>query len=338
MNILDQLLHDYRPTLEEHLQNTVARVNGYGLEDLHAMMAYHMGWQGEGAGPQATGKRIRPMIVLITTQAAGGEWQAALPAATAVELIHNFSLIHDDIEDKSPLRRGRSTLWTQWGIPLAINTGDAMFTLAHLAMLDLEQSSRPRITLGAVSILQNTCLHLTQGQHLDISYENERSLPIEAYWPMVSGKTAALLSACTEIGALVADVDEVRRDAYQRFGRDLGLAFQALDDILGIWGDAAKIGKSNASDLLAGKKSLPVLYGLAQNRAFAQRWMAGPIQPDEVPGLAEQLESEGARDYTQGEANRLTDAALSALDQARPQGEAGTALIQLANQLLQREI
>ena len=122
MNILDQLIHDYRPTLEEHLQNTVAHVNSYGLEDLYAMMAYHMGWQGEGAGLQATGKRIRPLMVLISSQAAGGEWQTALPAATAVELIHNFSLIHDDIEDKSPMRRGRPTLWTQWGIPLAINT------------------------------------------------------------------------------------------------------------------------------------------------------------------------------------------------------------------------
>jgi len=335
---LTQLIETYRPAIEEELRNAVARVNGPGLEDLRAMMAYHMGWEGKGAGPEATGKRIRPMLVLLTTQAAGGEWRKALPGAVAVELIHNFSLIHDDIEDNSPVRRGRPTLWTQWGIPLAINTGDAMFTLAHLTLLKLKKTTNSLITLAAANVMQETCLLLTQGQHLDISYEDEKFLPIQAYWPMVSGKTAALLSACTEIGALVADADEDRRSAYCQFGRELGLAFQALDDILGIWGDAAKIGKSNASDLVAGKKSLPVLYGLAQNGIFAQRWLAGPIEPAEVPDLAAQLETEGARDYAQTEANRLTDSALKALEQAHPRGEAGKALIQLANQLLQREV
>jgi geranylgeranyl diphosphate synthase type I len=253
-------------------------------------------------------------------------------------LIHNFSLIHDDIEDNSPLRRGRPTLWTKWGLPLAINTGDSMFTLAHLALLRLEKTTNPQITLAATNVLQNTCLHLTQGQHLDISYEDEKTLPIEAYWPMVGGKTAALLSACTEIGAIIADADQETREAYRKFGRDLGLAFQALDDILGIWGDAAKIGKSNASDLVAGKKSLPVLFGIAQNGEFAQRWLGEPIRPEEVAQLAAQLEAEGARDYTQAAANRLTGAALEALEQAQPQGEAGEALIQLANKLLQREV
>jgi len=335
---LSQLINIYLPAIETELREVVARVQGHGLEELHTMMAYHLGWEGEGAGPKATGKRIRPILVLLSTQAAGGKWKKALPGAAAVELIHNFSLIHDDIEDNSPLRRGRPTLWIQWGIPLGINTGDAMFTLAHLALLRLEETATTEITLQAVKVLQNTCLQLTQGQHLDISYENEKTLPIEAYWPMVSGKTAALLAACTEIGALVADVDTQKRDAYQRFGRDLGLAFQALDDILGIWGDAAKIGKSNASDLVAGKKSLPVLYGLSQNGVFAQRWHAGPITANEVLTLAEQLEAEGARDYTQKEADRLTESALNALEQAQPQGEAGQALRQLANKLLQREV
>jgi len=335
---LTQLIEIYRPVIEKELQNAVANVNGHGLEDMRTMMAFHMGWEGEGAGPDATGKRIRPMLVLLATQAAGGDWHKALPCAVAVELIHNFSLIHDDIEDNSPLRRGRPTLWTQWGIPLAINTGDAMFTLAHLTMLNLAENTNDRITLAAVNVMQATCLHLTQGQHLDISYENETNLPIQAYWPMVSGKTAALLSACTEIGAVIADVEPERRIAYHDFGRDLGLAFQVLDDILGIWGDAAKIGKSNASDLVAGKKSLPVLYGLAQKGIFAERWLAGPITPKEVPALATQLENEGARDYAQDEANRLTDSALRALERGHPQGEAGQALIQLANKLLQREI
>ena len=335
---LDQLTQSYRPSIEETLAQIVKRADGSNLDQLHYMMAYHLGWVGEDAGPKASGKRIRPLLVLLTTQAAGGEWSKALPAAAAVELIHNFSLIHDDIEDNSPLRRGRPTLWKRWGIPLSINTGDSMFTLAHLAMLDLAELSTTQITLGAVDILQNTCLHLTQGQHLDISYEDKKNLPIEAYWPMIQGKTAALISACTEIGALIADASEDIRDAYRRFGRDLGLAFQVLDDILGIWGNSSKIGKSVDSDLATGKKSLPVLYGLTQNGEFARRWLSGPVMQHEVPELANQLELEGARDFAQGEANRLTDAALIALAQAQPKGEAGQALTQLAHQLLQREV
>ena len=335
---LDEFIQIYQPAIEGALSETVALSNGAGLEELHRMMAYHLGWIGEGAGPSATGKRIRPLLVLLTTQASGGDWHKALPAAAAVELIHNFSLIHDDIEDNSTLRRGRPSIWVKWGIPLAINTGDTMFTLAHLAVLDIEKTNNHHITLEAVKILQTTCLHLTQGQHLDISYEDEQVLPVEAYWPMIQGKTAALISACTEIGALIADVDKSTRKTYRRFGRDLGLAFQALDDILGIWGDSVKIGKSNASDLVAGKKSLPVLYGLAQNGEFAKRWLSGPITPDEVPELANHLDLEGARDYTQNEANRLTESATNALERAQPQGTAGQALKQLTDQLLQRKV
>lgn len=335
---LSELSRQYLPAIEASLQQAVSRVDGAGFSELHAMMRYHLGWQDPGAGHEAQGKRIRPLLVLLTCAACERDWQPALPAATAIELVHNFSLIHDDIEDNSPLRRGRPTLWTRWGIPQAINTGDAMFTLAHLVLLDLDKTTGIPVAFQAARIMQQTCLHLTQGQFLDMSYEQQRSLPISAYWPMVAGKTAALLSACTEIGALIGGVDLPRRQAYHNFGRDLGLAFQALDDLLGIWGDAEKIGKSATSDLVEGKKSLPVLFGLAQKGAFAQRWLEGEITPDEVPDLAALLENEGARAYTQEEANRLTTAALDSLEQANPRGQAGQALVELANQLLRRQI
>jgi geranylgeranyl diphosphate synthase type I len=213
-----------------------------------------------------------------------------------------------------------------------------MFTLAHLVLLDLVKTANEHVAFQATRILQQTCLQLTQGQFLDMSYEQQRSLPISAYWPMVSGKTAALLSACTEIGALVAGVTPEKQQAYRSFGLHLGLAFQALDDLLGIWGDADKIGKSATSDLVEGKKSLPVLYGLAQQGEFTQRWLQGPVTTEQVPALAALLEAEGARSYTQQEAERLTETALQALRQARPQGEAGQALFELANQLLKRQL
>jgi geranylgeranyl diphosphate synthase type I len=331
------LIRIFRDEIENELHRAVASAGDSELEELHTMLAYHMGWHGEGAGLKATGKRIRPLLVLLSSASAGGEWSRALPAAAAVELVHNFSLIHDDIEDNSPLRRGRPTVWKLWGIPQAINTGDAMFTLAHLALLRLNETTSKEITLEAARILGTTCLHLTQGQYLDISYEDRINLNLEDYWPMVRGKTAALLACCTELGALVAEVDPTTQARYRGFGCDLGLAFQAQDDLLGIWGEASQIGKSNLSDLVEGKKSLPVLYGLEQNGLFAERWRQGPITLQEVPDLAVQLEAEGARHYTQETANKLTQQALSTLEEINPRGEAGEALMELAKQLLQRD-
>jgi geranylgeranyl diphosphate synthase type I len=334
---LNNLTPIYLPAIEKELKSAVDRVKGPPFGALSSMIAYQMGWEGEGAGPKTRGKRIRPLLVILTTAAAGGVWERALPAAASVELIHNFSLFHDDIEDNSPLRRGRPAAWTKWGIPQAINTGDCMISLAHITLLRMESTTSQSAVLKAVHVLQNTCLHLTQGQFLDISYEDRDDLTLNDYWPMVTGKTAALLAACTELGALVANVNDDIQAQYRSFGLNLGLAFQALDDLLGIWGDSAKIGKSNASDLVEGKKSLPILYGLNKQGVFADRWAEGAITPGEIPSLARQLEIDGARDYTQDIADRLTGNALEALEGAKPQGEAGDALAQLANQLLQRE-
>ena len=144
---------------------------------------------------------------------------AALPAAAAIELIHNFSLIHDDIEDNSPLRRGRATVWALWGIPQAINTGDALFTLGHLALHRLAATIGPHLAPQSACLLQETCLKLTQGQYLDIAYEKRNDLSVEAYWLMVGGKTAALLECCAGLGALAGQAGPSVRQLYQDFGR-----------------------------------------------------------------------------------------------------------------------
>ncbi|HEX6304724.1 MAG TPA: polyprenyl synthetase family protein [Anaerolineales bacterium] len=335
---LETLAPRYRQAIESELRQVLAQVNGQDFEGLHHILAYHLGWEGEAAGAEAGGKRIRPLLLLLTCAAAGGQWGHALPAAAGVELLHNFSLIHDDIQDNSPLRRGRATVWSIWGIAQAINAGDAMFTLAHLAMLRLEETTSAPLAIQAYRLIQETSLHLTQGQYLDLAYESRGDLTLDAYWPMVKGKTAALLSACTEIGALVARASPGRRAAYRQFGSSLGLAFQVQDDLLGIWGNSALTGKSAQSDLLSGKKSLPVLYGLSQNGPFTQRWCQGEITPADLPALADQLEREGARDYTQETANRLTDQALATLETAGPEGEAGEALVDLAHRLLRRKL
>lgn len=327
----------FLPEIESELQRQVARLDALRTKDFHEMLTYHMGWNGEGAGPEATGKRIRPILVLLTAASCNGDWQSALPAAAAVELVHNFSLVHDDIQDNSPKRRGRDTAWVKWGAPMAINVGDALFVVSSQAIMDLKGSFSAEVVVSAAEILHNTCLDLTRGQFLDMSYEKRNNLGVEDYWPMISGKTAALISACCHLGALLGSADEEKQDAYRSFGQYLGLAFQVQDDILGIWGDEKVTGKSVASDLVEGKNSFPVLAGLDKRGKFAQRWARGPIQREEVEDVARLLAAEGGLLAAQEAAKQMTDLALTSLREADPQGEAGEALFGLANQLLNRD-
>jgi geranylgeranyl diphosphate synthase, type I len=322
--------------IESELQEQISRLDVVRTKAFHQMLTYHMGWTGEGAGPEATGKRIRPLLVLLSSAACGTDWPSALPAAAAVELVHNFSLVHDDIQDNSDKRRGRPTTWVKWGMPMAINVGDALFVMSNQAIIDLKENYPAQIVVQAAEILHNTCLELTRGQFLDMSYEERNDLTVEDYWPMIAGKTAALLSACCHIGAVLGGADDIKQDAYRAFGHYLGLAFQVQDDVLGIWGDEALTGKSAASDLVEGKNSLPVLAGLGANGKFAARWKQGPIRADEVQELARVLANEGGYETATDAAKQMTDLAIMSLREADPQGEAGDALFDLTDRLLKR--
>ncbi len=325
------------PHIELELQRQVSRLDAPRTKPFHEMLSYHMGWTGDGAGPEATGKRIRPILVLLTTASCGADWRLALPAAAAIELVHNFSLVHDDIQDNSPKRRGRDTAWVKWGAPMAINVGDALFVMSNQAILDLKNDFSPDVVVKAAEILHNTCLELTRGQFLDMSYEERNDLGVEDYWPMIAGKTAALISACSHLGALLGGADEEKQEVYRSFGHYLGLAFQVQDDILGIWGDEKVTGKSVASDLVEGKNSLPVLAGLDKKGRFAERWAEGPIRPEEVGQVARLLASEGGLLIAQESAKQMTDLALRSLQEADPGGEAGDTLFELAKKLLNRD-
>ena len=324
------------PAIEKELQDQVARLEEKNTLPFHEMLTYHMGWTGEGAGREATGKRIRPLIVLLATASVGADWKASLPAAAAVELVHNFSLVHDDVQDNSEKRRGRPTVWTKWGVPMAINVGDALFVIANQAVMDLIKTHPASTVVRASSILHDACLDLTRGQFLDMSYEERNDLSLEDYWPMIGGKTSALLSACTHIGALLGDAGEAEQQDYRQFGYHLGLAFQVQDDILGIWGDEVVTGKSAVSDLVEGKNSLPVLYALGKHGKFAERWKQGPITTSEVKAVAAQLENEGGRSFAEGMSEKETQIALEHLRKANPRGTAGESMLELANMLLKR--
>lgn len=336
-NSSEEITQVYLKEIEIELQRAVQRANDFGNSRLYEMLAYHMGWVSTVGVSEAKGKRIRPLLVLLSCNAAGGDWKKALPAASAVELVHNFSLIHDDIEDNSPLRRGRPTIWQKWGIPQAINCGDAMFALAHLEAVRLSQTVSPSVAMKAAQLLQYTCLHLTHGQFLDLSYETRNELSIDDYWHMVEGKTAALVATSTQLGAMSAECDDPKCDLFRQFGQSLGLAFQVQDDYLGIWGNSSLTGKSSLSDLQTGKITLPVLFGLGQKGNFARRWNQGSIAADEVPEITKLLEAEGAKDFTQAEAKRHIEEALTALDKAHPRDRAGEVLQKLAVSLIHRQ-
>ena len=323
--------------IEAELQKQVSRLDSPRTKPFHEMLTYHMGWTGEGAGPEATGKRIRPLLVLLCTSSCGANWQLALPAAAAIELVHNFSLVHDDIQDNSSKRRGRDTAWVKWGAPMAINVGDALFVMSSHAIVDLKKDYSADVVMKAAEILHNTCLDLTRGQFLDMSYEERNDLGVEDYWHMISGKTSALIAACCHIGALLGGADDEKQEVYRSFGHYLGLAFQVQDDILGIWGDENVTGKSVASDLVEGKNSLPILAGLDKKGKFAERWAQGPIKPEEVGEVSRLLASEGGLLAAQEAAKQMTDLALMNLREADPQGEAGEALFELTNRLLGRK-
>ncbi len=343
---MPELMNKMLVSIEMELKKQVSRLEKPITREYYEMLTYHMGWSGEVAGSEAAGKRIRPLMVLLVKAACETEsdeinkpnWKTALPAAAAVELIHNFSLVHDDIQDNSEKRRGRPTVWVNWGIQQAINAGDGLFVISNLAALDLINEYPAEIVVKAAQLLQITCLDLTRGQFLDMSYEKRSSLLVDDYWPMISGKTAALLSACCALGALLGGADDPAIDAFRSFGHYLGLAFQVQDDILGIWGNEALTGKSIASDLLEGKKSLPVLVGLSKKGKFASRWLQGPISSEEVPEIAALLASEGGYAYAHEMSKQLTDQAINSLREANPQGEAGECLSSLADQLIRRDM
>ncbi len=311
--------------------------------DLAGMLQYHLGWVDDQFHPvsAARGKQIRPTLCLLACEAAGGDWQQAIPSATAIELVHNFSLIHDDIEDQSPLRRHRPTLWALWGVPLAVNAGDLLLVLAQLAVLGEGESG-----LGApeaVRLLNWACVALCAGQHRDLIVDAEAEPSLAAYLAMIEGKTAALVSAAAELGALAAGAEAPARVSYARFGQELGMAFQLQDDVLDLWGSEARTGKPAREDLRSGKYSLPFVLAcdLAEPKARAElRQMYGqptPLPEPAIDVLVSAIEALRVRAAADELIQDRYVAALAALADAAPIGEAAGPLRDLAARLMGRE-
>ena len=291
------------------------------LEQFYGMMSYHLGRADRHLQPEPArpGKSLRPTLCLLFAEALGGDSRDCTPFAAGIELLHNFSLIHDDIQDRSPTRRGRPTVWTLWGEAQAINVGDGMYSLAHQAWLRAPLAERdPACFVTVARALEDTITSLCEGQYLDIAGEGSLALTSDAYLAMIGRKTAALMGTSAWVGARCATADPALLAAARTFGLELGLAFQIRDDLLGIWGDEAETGKSASSDIATRKMTLPVVlaleHGTVEQRAdLAARYAEAPSEADDESAIRDILTSAGADRQAAAQEEEHWQAALRAL-------------------------
>lgn len=289
---------------EAHLEACVTAPNlGAPLGD---MIAYHFGYGDHG--PARRGKRLRPTMLARIARDLGASEEDALDAAAAIEILHNYSLVHDDIEDRDELRHGRKTLWSIYGMSQAINAGDAMCALSFLTLARAEARHPAERVTEMVRVLHRAHLTMCEGQALDISFETASSVDVQSYCRMIAGKTAALFGAACELGALCARADAAAAAQCRAAGIAFGMAFQIRDDVQGIWGDAAATGKTAANDVARRKWTFPVVWALGGPPSAARTAVAdaygrgGAIEPAEVLRVVAALGELGAREAADGAA------------------------------------
>ncbi|MEU9233295.1 family 2 encapsulin nanocompartment cargo protein polyprenyl transferase [Streptomyces subrutilus] len=330
------LLERTRETVNPELRRTVESLPG----SMRRVAMYHFGWEHADGTPAAAnaGKAIRPALVLAAAQALqgpGGQVEDAVRAAVAVELAHNFTLLHDDVIDKDVRRRGRATAWTVFGIPDAIIAGDAMMALALRLLAD-----DPHPASAAASGRLAACvIELCAGQQADCAFEQRAHVPLDECLTMATAKTGALLGCACALGALYAGAGPDEVDAMDAFGREAGLAFQLIDDLIGIWGDPGHTGKPAGADLLARKKSLPVVAALTSGTAAGEELAAlyaGPMTGDDALRAADAVDRAGGRDWAQAHAADRMGRAVQQLSRAVPDLGAAGGLLALAEFVTRR--
>ncbi|HEY3083458.1 MAG TPA: polyprenyl synthetase family protein [Chloroflexota bacterium] len=339
--LLDEIFSRHAPALERELR---AAVPSAERSALYAMLAYHFGWVDAEGRPVDVGggKRLRPTLLLLACQAAGGDPARAMPAAAAVELLHNFSLIHDDIQDRSLERRHRPAVWAVWGVAQAINAGDAMHAAAaRTALRCVDGGADPRVALEVGALLHECCLRLVEGQYLDLQFERREDVTAEQYLGMIDGKTASLIATSVETGALLGGA-AATREVWRAFGLDLGRAFQIVDDVLGVWGDPRVTGKPGADDVYKGKRALPFLLSRGQlppRDAARLDELYAPTErtPEQVAEAIALMDRAGARGACRARAAKLLEGAFAELDAAGPTPKGRDELRALARSFVERD-
>ncbi|AXN50501.1 (2E,6E)-farnesyl diphosphate synthase [Mycobacterium marinum] len=316
-NAARALLKNARQECDPVLRTAV----GWLSEPLAKMAGYHLGWWDVNGVPVdgSSGKSIRAALAFGAASACG-DARAAAPVAAAVELMHNFSLVHDDVMDRDATRRGRATVWAVWGETNAIVLGDALHALAGRVLVEMLE---PEVAANAVMRLESSCVTLCDGQFEDCDFETRESVSVDGYLEMAAGKTAGLMGCSCALGALAANADPATVTAMHQFGFQLGLAFQIVDDVMGLWGDPNVTGKPVGSDLARRKKTFPVVAALGSGTeaaaSLAQLYGAEePMSADEVRQAIDLVETAGGRKAAERQADECIGAALAALpDSAR---------------------
>lgn len=330
------LLERTRETVNPELRRGVESLPG----SMRRVAMYHFGWEHADGTPAAgnAGKAIRPALVLAAARALrgpDGRAEGAVRAAAAVELAHNFTLLHDDVIDKDTRRRGRPTAWTVFGMPAAIITGDAMMALAlRLLAEDPHPAAAPASARLAACVVE-----LCAGQQADCAFEQRPYVSLDECLTMATAKTGALLGCACALGALYAGAGPDEVDAMDAFGREAGLAFQLIDDLIGIWGDPGHTGKPAGADLIARKKSLPVVAALTSGTAAGDELAAlyaGPMAGDDVRKAADAADRAGGRDWAQAHAADRMGRAVQQLSRAVPDLGAAGGLLALAEFVTRR--
>ncbi|MEU4165653.1 polyprenyl synthetase family protein [Streptomyces sp. NPDC026665] len=313
---------------------------------MDTVAAYHFGWIDAEGNPADGdgGKAVRPALAVLSAQAAGAIPEVGVPGAVAVELVHNFSLLHDDLMDGDEQRRHRDTVWKVHGPAQAILVGDALFALANEVLLELGTVEAGRATRR----LTTATRALIDGQAQDISYEHRDRVSVEECLEMEGNKTGALLACACSIGAVLGGADDLTADTLERYGYHLGLAFQAVDDLLGIWGDPEATGKQTWSDLRQRKKSLPVVAALAAGGPASERLgelLAEDAKATDFENFSEEefavraalIEEAGGREWTAQEARRQHAIAIEALDAVPMPEQVRAQLVALADFVVVRK-
>ncbi len=267
------------------------------------MLLRHFGYA--PYGPARRGKRLRPQIVMLVATSEDAPVDHALDAAVAVEIFHNYSLVHDDIEDRDELRHGRRTLWSAYGIPQAINAGDAMCALSFLSLEHAARHLESGRVLRMIALLHEAHAVMCEGQSLDLHFESERCVELRGYYRMIECKTAQLFDASCRLGAYAAGCDEEAVTAYGAVGHAYGMAFQIRDDVAGIWSTVDQTGKISGIDIARRKWTFPVVWAIAQPPSPARDEVAGAyaignaLEPQAVERVVEALDRLGAREAAQ---------------------------------------
>ncbi len=332
-------LPDVLTTAAELVETDLRKALSQLDEDTRKLSEYHFGWVfPDGSPNKRGGKALRPALVLLSAQVVGGEYDKPLPAAAAVELVHNFSLLHDDLMDRDTSRRHRPTAWTVFGSSPALLAGDALLTLATEVLLD---GSSPHAASAARSLSAATT-KLIAGQSADLDFEYRVDVTLDECRRMTEGKTGALLACAASIGALYVGAPRETVSRLHAFGSELGMAFQLVDDLLGLWGEPEVTGKPVLSDLRMRKKSLPIVHAMTSGTGAGQQLRRLYAQPEplseaQVQEAADMVQRAGSRDWAQSECEHRLLTAEHHLRATGHQGGAIDSLVELAEFIVRRK-